>query len=236
MNPSRAGRARLQKQLTVLNILLVSDNSDSSSVKSSGRPKLKLESTEAASPPPISHRIPGRPENPKQPGIHQPYKDLISSSSTLTSSSGSHFTIPGLSGRYPPIYPGLPAPPPSAFYPPTSSAALLSSYFGSGLSSSPGSLVPTHPASHLAAVSPYMPGPQPAGASSIHSFLAAIEAASAVAQLQQQQQQQQQQHQLNNNNNHQGSEIKRPIPVSPASGQILMDGCFKKNDIQFPLL
>ena len=188
----------------------------------------------------ISHRSSTHSDHPKLPEIHQPYKDLITSSANVPSgSSGGHFAIPGLPGRYPPIYPGLPGPPPSAFYPPTSSgAALLSSYFGTGLSSSPSSLLPSHPGSHLAAVSPYMPAPQPASASSIHNFLAAIEAASAVAQLQQQQQQQQQQHQLNNNNNnHQGTEIKRPIPVSPAaSGQILMDGCFKKSDIRFPLL
>lgn len=192
------------------NKCFLSDNSDSSSVKSSGRQKLKLESTESptetGSPSPVAHRTSGLPEKLKQPEIHQPYKNLITSSSTLPSSSSTHFAIPGLPGRYPPIYPGLPAPPPSAFYPPTSSgAALLSSYFGTGMTTSSSPLMPSHPASHLSSVSPYIPAPQPASASSIHSFLAAIEAASAVAQLQQQQQQQQLQ-QLQQKENSQGKQ------------------------------
>jgi hypothetical protein len=87
-------------------------------------------------------------------------------------------------------------------------------------------LPPSHPANPLG-LSPYMSAAFPqASNSSIHSFLAAIEAASAVAQLQQQQQH------LNNNNH--SPEIKRPIPhiaaVPKATGQAFVD-VFKKTEI-----
>ena len=100
-------------------------------------------------------------------------------------------------------------------------------------------------------LSPYLSAafPQTANAP-FHSFLAAIEAASAVAHLQQHHhQQQQQQHLLNNNNNSrsnstsQSPEIKRPIPhiaVGPSSaGQTLVDA-FKKSSnyppVAFPFI
>ena len=124
---------------------------------------------------------------------------------------------------------GPPPPPPSFYQPSTTSANLLSSYFTSGLANSTGSTMPMPP-SHLAnplGLSPYMSAAFPqASNSSIHSFLAAIEAASAVAQLQQQQQH------LNNNNH--SPEIKRPIPhiaaAPKATGQAFV-GVFKKTDI-----
>jgi hypothetical protein len=84
-----------------------------------------------------------------------------------------------------------------------------------------------------------MPFP-PTSNPSLHSFLAAIEAASAVAQLQQQHQQQQQHHhqqqQHLNNNNNQSPEIKRPIPqiaVSPATNQIMKS---EVPQIPFPMI
>jgi len=127
------------------------------------------------------------------------------------------------------MYTAPPPPPPTAFYPPSTSAgsSLLSSYFASGLANPPPSLIP-HPANPLS-LSPYMSAAFPqASNSSIHSFLAAIEAASAVAQMQQQQ------HLINNNNN--SPEIKRPIPqiaVSPANNQTLVNA-FKKTNSQIP--
>jgi hypothetical protein len=189
------------------------------------------------SPPALILRTQSQPvsssPSPKKSEIHQPYKDLIPTSTCISSSFQiSNSGIPFLPPRYPPIYTAPPPPPPTSFYPPTTTSNnLLSSYFASGLANPNGSLIPPHPVNPLG-LSPYMPFP-PTPNPSLHSFLAAIEAASAVAQLQHQHHQQQQH--LNNNNN-QSPEIKRPIPqiaVSPATNQIMKS---EVPQVPFPMI